>query len=109
MQNQRNTLIDSEKYIYANTPLANALLEGGEGWIQGRAGLKAGICFTERKKYIYRIKEIHLQNQRNTFTESGKYVYKTRRIQVHRLKVEGWIQGREVEEQQNWRNVLYEI
>ena len=35
LQNQRNTLVDSERYIYANTPLANASLEEG-----GRVGFK---------------------------------------------------------------------
>ena len=63
----------------ANTPLANASLEGG-----GRVGFKpelgsrqgswgGELCFTEPKKYIHRTKEIHLQNQGNTFTKPEEY------------------------------------
>ena len=77
LQNQRNTLIDTEKYICANTPLANALLEGGgldsrQSRAQGRK--------SEEEKYVLQIQRNTFTKQRNTFTESEKYIYKTRRI-----------------------------
>ena len=73
-------------------------LEGGlnskqESWL-------GEICFTESKKYIYRIREIHLQNQKNTNASLVEGMLDSRQIRA---------QGRKVEEPQNWKNMLYRI
>ena len=87
--------------------MANASLEAG-----GRVEFKAGKLI--RGNMFYRIKEIHLQNQGNTFTESGKYIENQRNTGVS-LEEGGldsrqsWAKGRKVDKQENWRNILYTI